>query len=182
MLCQPADPQISQCVYHLSTKSYTPVLGDTEGRWAYSKRSFISVLEIQVAELFTDNLRDAAQSSLDGHLIAVKDNICIRNEPTTCASKMLDGFISPFTATVVEKLRDAGALIAGKTNLDEFGMGFVSSKRVQEMKCLIQRSSHSTNSFYGPVRSHILCYQEPRSAGGSSGGSAVATATGQCFA
>ena len=67
------------------------------------------------------------KSPLDGHFIAVKDNICAKEEPTTCASKILDGFLSPNAATVVEKLNAAGALVIGKTNLDEFGMGFVSN-------------------------------------------------------
>ena len=65
-----------------------------------------------------------AKSAIDGSLIAVKDNICTSEEPTTCASAILKDFHSPFPATVVEKLKRAGALIAGKTNLDEFGMGY----------------------------------------------------------
>ena len=65
-----------------------------------------------------------AKSTIDGCLIAVKDNICTSEEPTTCASAILKGFYSPYPATVVEKLKYAGALIAGKTNLDEFGMGY----------------------------------------------------------
>ncbi len=68
-----------------------------------------------------------AKSAIDGYLIAVKDNICTYEEPTTCASAILKGFYSPFSATVVEKLKTAGALIAGKTNLDEFGMGYAFS-------------------------------------------------------
>ncbi|KAL8804769.1 MAG: hypothetical protein Q9182_002361 [Xanthomendoza sp. 2 TL-2023] len=101
-------------------------------------------------------------SSIDGHLIAIKDNICTSDQPTTCASAMLQGFISPFSATVVEKLKAAGVVIAGKTNLDEFGMG-----------------SHSINSVHGPV---ISSTEDRRSVGGSSGGSALAVATEQCFA
>ena len=62
-------------------------------------------------------------SGVDGRLIAVKDNICTSELPTTCGSKILDGFVSPYPATIVEKLESAGAIIAGKTNLDEFGMG-----------------------------------------------------------
>ena len=62
---------------------------------------------------------------LDGLSIAVKDNICTVKQPTTCASEILDGFISPFAATAVRLLEEAGATIVGKTNLDEFGMGFV---------------------------------------------------------
>ena len=63
------------------------------------------------------------KSPIDGQLIAIKDNICTTEQPTTCASAILGGFHSPFPATVVEKLKSAGAMIAGKTNLDEFGMG-----------------------------------------------------------
>ena len=64
------------------------------------------------------------KSALDGQVIAIKDNICTIDLPTTCASGILNGFISPFSATVVEKLQAAGATIGGKTNLDEFGMGY----------------------------------------------------------
>ena len=71
-----------------------------------------------------------AKSVIDGYLIAVKDNICTCEEPTTCASAILKGFHSPYPATVVERLKHAGALIAGKTNLDEFGMGYAFSRFV----------------------------------------------------
>lgn len=66
-----------------------------------------------------------SKSPLDGKLIAIKDNICTRDLPTTCASRFLKDYLSPFDATVVKRLQDAGALVAGKTNLDEFGMGWV---------------------------------------------------------
>ncbi|KAJ5118501.1 hypothetical protein N7448_010208 [Penicillium atrosanguineum] len=108
----------------------------------------------------------APKSPIDGCLISIKDNICTRDLPTTCGSGILSKFTSPFNATVIEQLENAGAVVAGKTNLDEFGMG-----------------SHSTNSRFGPVKNsrrdgsgHDL------SAGGSSGGSAVAVAAGQCYA
>lgn len=65
----------------------------------------------------------SSKSPIDGCLVAVKDNIVTRDAPTTCASKMLENYTSPYAATVVERLERAGALIAGKTNLDEFGMG-----------------------------------------------------------
>lgn len=67
------------------------------------------------------------KSVLDGQLIAIKDNICTKDLPTTCASAVLKNYASPFNATVVHRLQDAGALMAGKTNLDAFGMGFVNS-------------------------------------------------------
>ncbi|MCJ1357258.1 MAG: Trimeric GatFAB AmidoTransferase(AdT) complex subunit [Icmadophila ericetorum] len=110
------------------------------------------------------------KSPIDGYLIGVKDNICTTDLHSTCASKILHGFTSPYAATIVKKLEGAGASILGKTNLDEFGMG-----------------SHSTFSTYGPVQRgrglpRHLSSKEALSAGGSSGGSAVAVATGQCIA
>ncbi|KAH0562589.1 hypothetical protein GP486_002732 [Trichoglossum hirsutum] len=106
------------------------------------------------------------KSAIDGRLIAIKDNICTLDYPTTCASGILKGFQSPFDATVVKNLQNSGAVIVGKTNLDEFGMG-----------------SHSNQSRFGVVK-HIRAglNGETLSPGGSSGGSAVAVASGQCHA
>ncbi|CAF9907323.1 MAG: hypothetical protein GOMPHAMPRED_005078 [Gomphillus americanus] len=101
-------------------------------------------------------------SPIDGRLIAIKDNICTTGLPTTCASNSLKGFQSPYESTVVKKLRAAGAIICGKTNLDEFGMG-----------------SHSTNSASGAVNQGT---GGELSVGGSSGGSAIAVASQQCWA
>lgn len=92
--------------------------------------------------------------------IAVKDNISTIDYPTTCASAMLKDFQSPYDATVVRLLKEAGAHICGKTNMDEFGMG-----------------SHSTHSHFGAVIS-----PQGLSVGGSSGGSAVAVRAKQVWA
>ena len=78
-----------------------------------------------------EDLEQCAEGPLTGVLVAVKDNICTVGLPTTCGSLILKGYQSPYEATAVRKLRDAGALIVGKTNLDEFGMGSSTENRLR---------------------------------------------------
>lgn len=109
-----------------------------------------------------DKALDAGEkpaSALAGVPLALKDLLTTTDAPTTAASKMLEGWISPYDATVTKKLRDAGIPILGKTNLDEFAMG-----------------SSNENSAYGPVHNpHDL----ERTPGGSGGGTSAALASGQ---
>ncbi|MFM7806613.1 MAG: amidase, partial [Planctomycetota bacterium] len=97
---------------------------------------------------------------LAGVPVAVKDNIATREGHTTCSSRMLETYRSPFDATCVERLRAAGAVVMGKTNLDEFAMG-----------------SSSEHCAWGPVRNP---WDHARVPGGSSGGSAAAAAAALC--
>ena len=100
-------------------------------------------------------------SPLSGVPMALKDNICTRGVKTSCASKILGDFSPPYDATLVERLRDAGGVLLGKLNMDEFAMG-----------------STSETSWYGPTRNPWDLERVP---GGSSGGAAAAVAAGECW-
>ncbi|MDR0643542.1 MAG: aspartyl/glutamyl-tRNA amidotransferase subunit A [Treponema sp.] len=133
-----------------------------EGFLAYLKEwekigAFIGKADFFLSPFSSKEIPDS-DSPLSGLPFAVKDNIAVKGLPVTCGSRLLEHVKSPFTATAVEKLEAKGALIAGKTNLDEFGMGSSTDNSALQKTC-------------NP-------WDISRVAGGSSGGSAAAVAAG----
>ncbi|MCY7345002.1 MAG: Asp-tRNA(Asn)/Glu-tRNA(Gln) amidotransferase subunit GatA [Pyrinomonadaceae bacterium] len=120
--------------------------------------SFLTIERDYALERAAELEKSSDEKPLQGFAVAVKDNICTKFSQTSCGSRILGNYRPQYNATAIEKLLDAGAIIIGKTNLDEFAMG-----------------SSNENSAFGAVKNP---WDTERVPGGSSGGSAVAVASG----
>ncbi len=117
---------------------------------------------LKAASQIQEKLIQGSAGKLAGMVLALKDNICYRDHEVGASSKILETYVSPFNATIVERLLDEDVIIIGRTSCDEFAMG-----------------SSNENSAYGPVRNPL---DESLVPGGSSGGSAAAVAADMCLA
>jgi aspartyl-tRNA(Asn)/glutamyl-tRNA(Gln) amidotransferase subunit A len=142
------------------TESVLKRVGEVEGR-IHAYITLTPEMALEQAAAADLRIQKGEAGPLTGIPLAVKDVICTQGVRTTCGSHILENFIAPYDATVTQKLKAAGAVFIGKTNMDEFAMG-----------------SSTENSFYGPTRNP---WDLDRIPGGSSGGSAAAVAADECI-
>lgn len=143
----------------ISSTELTKIYLDNIKKYNKEINAFITVCEegaIETAKKAQKSINKNQSSLMTGIPLAIKDNICTKGIKTTCASKMLEDFTPFYNATAIEKLINQGAIILGKTNLDEFGMG-----------------DSNENSYFGAVKNP---YNKNHVSGGSSGGSAASVA------
>jgi len=145
-----------------ATEAYLDAISSSEPQVQAFNEVFAERAVEQAMAIDARRSRGEPLGALGGVPVAVKDNMCTTYGRTTCSSKILAGFKAPYTATAVRKLEDAGAVIIGKTNMDEFAMG-----------------SSTEHSAFRPTRNPWNAGCVP---GGSSGGSAAAVAARQCAA
>ena len=142
--------------------SYAAEMVDTISGMDKEPHAFISIDKDIIVERAAALEARSEKGSLWGVPVAIKDNICIKGGLTTCASRVLEGFKPPYNATVIDKLNDAGALLFGRANMDEFAFG-----------------SSCETSCYGPTKNPKDLSRIP---GGSSGGSVSAVSASEVVA
>jgi len=146
---------ISQTLKAIDESSYEEVVNQCIERIKNNKlNTFITIAEESALEIAKNHL-----GPLSGVPIAIKDNISTKGIQTTCASNILTGYVPPYDAHVIERLKEAGAIIVGKANMDEFAMG-----------------TSTETSYYGPA---LNPWNTEHVSGGSSGGSAATVAAGE---